>query len=993
MTGPKTWFDPQWYFHQYPDVAKAGVNPYQHYLTYGQFEGRQPGPNRTIAWAHHLWRGLSEIMLPRLETLVTGETTPPHERVLALTELLVWYGAEQRWVDVQRLARSHEALLTQARRIDVLSLLWFEAELALGSGEAPTRLAELKQHFPTWPCAYLAEANLSVAAFQAVPTHVNSSMADSAWLAAVNALLAKVEPGPLLPLALAPGNVALFDRLQAGGRAGAIAQVDKPWQRFPVLRWLPGVALPLVTVVVPAYNAGTRLLTALRSLEAQTWPNLEVIVVNDASNDKNDESGFSDYSSHTAAIAETFCHAASQRLLPGQRRYWRVVHHGRNQGAYAARNTGVQQALGAFITVHDADDWSHPQKIEIQAQRLRSNRRLKGTLSQWARLSQEGQFSRWLIEEGWVYRNLSSLMVRASVVKTLGYWDDVRVNADTEYYDRVRAAFGPDSLVEVMPGVPLAFGRHDPASLSQSSATHLRTQFMGVRKNYMDAAHRWHKKARSPQDLYLPRHPAQRPFLAPEAICRDAGPVVNLDPRDRVQQSGWFDPVWYISVNPDLQEQALDAFDHWWNAGAAEGRDPSPQFSVSGYRARYAGEVGAQNPLDHFLTIGKARDYQPKPHFEGQLGEHSGQPWVLVCAHQAGHELFGAERSLLDVLSALQANRFNVHVVLPSAVNKAYTQVIAELAQAWCSMPLPWWRQGRPSYLPVQHCIEGLLAARPYRWVYLNTLVHYEAALAARASNVPVVMHVRELPEEDPSLCQALGASPQQIQQHVAVLADRVVANSRFVADQIGLADRCTVMPNVVAAELFADIPFPDFEGLAVGLISSNLPKKGLSDFVELARQLAVEELPIRCVLIGPDNDHTRALASQDVPSNLALAGYAKDAQAALAQLDVVVNLSHFQESFGRTVLEAMAAGRPVVAYHWGALPELVAEGETGFLVPKGDVAAVARRLRQLAADPALRHRMGEAGRARARALYSPAQMASGLPALLVLGTRADTRK
>jgi hypothetical protein len=303
-------------------------------------------------------------------------------------------------------------------------------------------------------------------------------MADSAWLAAVNALLAKVEPGPLLPLALAPGNVALFDRLQTGGRAGAIVQVGKPWQRFPALGWLPGAALPLVTVVVPAYNAGTRLLTALRSLEAQTWPNLEVIVVNDASNDRNDESGFSDYSSHTAAIAETFCREATQRLLPGQRRYWRVVHHAQNQGAYAARNTGVQQARGAFITVHDADDWSHPQKIELQAQRLRSNRRLKGTLSQWARLSQEGQFSRWRIEEGWVYRNVSSLMIRASVLKTLGYWDDVRVNADTEYYDRVRAAFGPDSLVEVMPGVPLAFGRHDPASLSQSSATHLRTQFI-----------------------------------------------------------------------------------------------------------------------------------------------------------------------------------------------------------------------------------------------------------------------------------------------------------------------------------------------------------------------------------------------------------------------------------------------------------------------------------------------------------------------------------
>ncbi|WP_098418769.1 hypothetical protein [Marinobacter sp. LV10MA510-1] len=78
MVDKAVYFDADWYLQAYPDVAKAGVNPYQHYLTYGQFEGRQPGPNRAIAWAHHLWRGLSELMLPLLEALVAGETTPPH---------------------------------------------------------------------------------------------------------------------------------------------------------------------------------------------------------------------------------------------------------------------------------------------------------------------------------------------------------------------------------------------------------------------------------------------------------------------------------------------------------------------------------------------------------------------------------------------------------------------------------------------------------------------------------------------------------------------------------------------------------------------------------------------------------------------------------------------------------------------------------------------------------------------------------------------------
>jgi hypothetical protein len=60
-----------------------------------------------------------------------------------------------------------------------------------------------------------------------------------------------------------------------------------------------------------------------------------------------------------------------------------------------------------------------------------------------------------------------------------------------------------------------------------------------------------------------------------------------------------------------------------------------------------------------------------------------------------------------------------------------------------------------------------------------------------------------------------------------------------------------------------------------------------------------------------------------DLPGNIELSGYAPFPSEALARADIVLNLSNFEETFGRTVLEAMAAGRPVVAYNWGALPEL----------------------------------------------------------------------
>jgi phosphatidylinositol alpha-1,6-mannosyltransferase len=72
------------------------------------------------------------------------------------------------------------------------------------------------------------------------------------------------------------------------------------------------------------------------------------------------------------------------------------------------------------------------------------------------------------------------------------------------------------------------------------------------------------------------------------------------------------------------------------------------------------------------------------------------------------------------------------------------------------------------------------------------------------------------------------------------------------------------------------------------------------------------------------------------------------------------------QEGFGIVFLEAMAAGKPVVAAACGGAPEVVSDGETGFLVNYGDVEALAERLQNLLADSGLRQRMGEAGRQKA---------------------------
>ena len=89
------------------------------------------------------------------------------------------------------------------------------------------------------------------------------------------------------------------------------------------------------------------------------------------------------------------------------------------------------------------------------------------------------------------------------------------------------------------------------------------------------------------------------------------------------------------------------------------------------------------------------------------------------------------------------------------------------------------------------------------------------------------------------------------------------------------------------------------------------------------------------------------------------------------AAFDIFVLPSILPEPFGLVVIEAMAAGKPVVATAPGGPSETVVDGETGYLVPPSDASAIARALEELLADPQKRMSMGEAGRRRACEVFA----------------------
>lgn len=422
--------------------------------------------------------GFTAPAIRELQDLATTAANPALRR-LAAWELVLWHSRYPgrapayealRWLPIAAEGTTDQA---QLQRIAILEAECLAA--ARLSEEAKQSLARIGSK-PVDPDVLLAHANLASTVEKRVAL-INHAFRASG-LSTVS-------------VAATPAQRPALDRLVPHGRPPRKPHSDDP----------------LVSVILPVRDGEATIDTALRSILAQTWSHLEVLVVDDASRDG------------TVEVVTRFArHDARVRLLQSATA----------SGPYVARNLGLSEATGEFVTCHDADDWSHPEKIERQVTHLRSADGVVGNTSRQARAAGDLKFHRRGQPGHYIFRNLSSFMFRREpVLESVGFWDNVKFGGDEEFVQRIIAVFGRGAVVDLASGL-LSIQRQAAGTLTTHAHFGYPGFLMGVRHDYQQSYRLHH---RSGQDLRYPARQQCRPFSVPAPMLprRPAGDDRHFD--------------------------------------------------------------------------------------------------------------------------------------------------------------------------------------------------------------------------------------------------------------------------------------------------------------------------------------------------------------------------------------------------------------------------------------------------------------------------------
>jgi glycosyltransferase involved in cell wall biosynthesis len=372
---------------------------------------------------------------------------------------------------------------------------------------------------------------------------------------------------------------------------------------------------------------------------------------------------------------------------------------------------------------------------------------------------------------------------------------------------------------------------------------------------------------------------------------------------------------------------------------------------------------------------------------------------VNVLYLDASRGLYGASRMLLTLLRGLDRGKFNPQVILANDIANEEALFPPELQK----LQIPYREKSlcvlrRTKYLNPRGLVwltgtltdsvpwlVNLIRDRNIGLIHTNTSTILSGALAAALTRTPHVWSVHEVLRWEGMLLSPLLHS----------LSTRVTAISEAVAASLWqrfpwIKTKIVVIPNGIDPGRITDLPPGAAKNLRQELgISPDAPVvsmvgrigswKGEYLFLEMAREVAGQFPQVKFLIVGGVfdgkyqhlEDLKREVSRAGLDQQVIVTGYRTDIPAIISATDVLVLPSVQPEPFGLVLLEAMAAGKPVIATDLGGPREIVQNGVTGFLVDYNQATEMAGRVRQLLANESLRRRMGLSGLARVKSQFS----------------------
>ncbi|MBE0428973.1 MAG: glycosyltransferase [Thermoleophilia bacterium] len=367
----------------------------------------------------------------------------------------------------------------------------------------------------------------------------------------------------------------------------------------------------------------------------------------------------------------------------------------------------------------------------------------------------------------------------------------------------------------------------------------------------------------------------------------------------------------------------------------------------------------------------------------------SGKKILLVHSSAA---LYGSDRCLLGIAAELRSRGYQVHAALPNYGRLADKLAIAGvrvhimetvvfrrdiftlkgMAKMAIKSPVAIWR------------LRKFMRQEHFDLVHTNTGVTVGGAVAARLAGVPHVWHFRDILSE-------FGFFFRFYQPLVRFLSTRSIFITKAVRDQFSdsrLKEAGVVIYDGVPVDKFIDTP-PEkiFEKTVIVTVGRLAPYKGQDVLIEALGRAARDGLNLKAFIIGDVyggrhsfreglEKQARELGLED---RIEFTGFQEHVQPFLEECNIFIMPSVRQEPLGIVMLEAMAAGRAVIASDGGGAPEIIENGKNGILVRCGDPVSMAQAIIRLANDNGLRKKLSANGKMKVLEKFSEEASATAI--------------